>query len=43
MAGRGHELLSGIENFSRLNFSKIYHLGWYDTQTDFDIKEYSKI
>lgn len=40
IAGNRHNIQSGVEAFSHLNFSKIYHNSWYDTKEDSDIKEY---
>lgn len=40
IAGHRFNVKSGEDDFSKLNFSKIYHEGWYDTAKDGDIKEY---
>lgn len=40
IAGNRHNIQSGEDAFSQLNFSKIYHNTWYDTKENSDIKEY---
>lgn len=40
MAGAGHALLQGIEEFEKLDFRKIYHSSYYDKSVEADIKEY---
>ncbi len=39
LAGYRHNIRSGLEEFKKLNFQKIYHDGWYLPE-DTDIKEY---
>ena len=39
LAGHRHNIKSGLKEFEKLNFSKIYHVGSYSKQ-DYDIKEY---
>ena len=40
ISGNRHNIQSGEEEFAKLNFSKIYHNGFYDSKTNGDIKEY---
>lgn len=39
LSGRRHDIKSGVEEFEKLNFRKIYHDGYY-TSEESDIKEY---
>jgi len=39
IAGQRHNIQHGVEKFSELNFSKIYHEGWF-TEEEKDIIEY---
>ena len=40
IAGHRFDFKTGENAFANLNFSKIYHEGWYDTATDSDMKKY---
>lgn len=40
LAGGRHNIKTGVDAFSELNFDKIYHDGWYDSSCDNDIKYY---
>ncbi len=39
LSGYRHNIRSGIEEFEKLNFKKIYHDGWYSSENS-DIKDY---
>lgn len=39
ISGNKHNICSGLDEFKKLNFSKIYHDGWYSPE-EADIKEY---
>ena len=40
ISGNRHNIQEGIDAFSKLNFSKIYHNAWYDPKENGDIKDY---
>lgn len=40
ISGNRADIREGIDEYSKLNFDKIYHDGSYDRNVDYDIKEY---